>query len=266
MKTSNLKASLIIGCCFIIALCSDIKSMDTASDLQKTTSYKAKNTSSEGCLDSLKEEMGSNSSGALLLLNQDENKYEDGSYSGLAKVAFDQFVTQPCQAVLSTAAAFCKFSYQHPATALAMTATFALPVVAALLPEQSSNLWYPQFTCAHVNDIQQITTYIDRSGWVTLNFATAHGGYEFTPNTNVQGYASATQCAYAANAHWYGPNTNNGPTACYSDANCTSQTSCSNFASTNLYQLGQANYTGFYSSVLAPGISATSWCAQATAP
>ena len=194
-------------------------------------------------------------------LRTSDDAQEDSSYSGLAKVAFDQLVVQPCQGLLSTAAAFGRFSYQHPATALALTATFALPVVAALLPEQAPQLWYPQFTCAHSPDIQQVTTFVG-SKTVTLNFAPANGLYNFTSNTGAPGYASATQCAYATSGYWYGPDI---VTRVYTNADCAG-TSYGGLPTSSTYQWGQANYTGFYSSVLAPGFSVTSWCAQAPAP
>ena len=191
-----------------------------------------------------------------------DDAQEDNSYSGLAKVAFDQLVVQPWQGLVNTAAAFGRFSYQHPATALAMTATFAMPVVAALMPEQSSNLWYRQFTCASSRDVQQITTFVG-SSTVTLNFAPADGKYQFTPNTNAPGYPSATQCSYAANTYWYGPSFDAGQL--YTNSNCTIKYNYAN-PTISTFQWGQANYTGFYSSVLAPGFAVTSWCSQAIAP
>ena len=110
-----------------------------------------------------------------------DDAQEDSSYSGLAKVAFDQLVTQPCQGLLSTAAAFCKFSYQHPVMALAITSAYALPVVAALMPDQSANLWYPQFTCASTTDIITVTSTVN--GVTTHAYAPADVGYDFTPYT-----------------------------------------------------------------------------------
>lgn len=64
---------------------------------------------------------------------------------GLANVALDQLVTKPLQGLLSTAEAFCKFSYQHPVAAFTLTAAYALPVVATLVsaptPSPISGNW-----------------------------------------------------------------------------------------------------------------------------
>lgn len=56
MNARTLKSLLIIVCCFVVVLCSEIKSMDTASGLQETTPYKTKNINSEGCLNRLEPE------------------------------------------------------------------------------------------------------------------------------------------------------------------------------------------------------------------
>lgn len=123
MNTSKLKAIFTTACCFVFALCSEIKSMDTASgiqELQETTSYKTKNTNSEGCLDSLKTEVSSNSSSALLLLNQDENKAPETSWGS--------YISSPIKSVINGTYNIVDFSVKHPTqtiiTSLLITAQF----------------------------------------------------------------------------------------------------------------------------------------------
>ena len=185
----------------------------------------------------------------------------DSSYSGLAKVAFDQLVTQPCQAVLSTTAAFCKFSYQHPATALAMTATFALPVVAALVPEQSSTLWYPSFVCAKKADVQQMT-YVVNSVSVTNNFVTSDGGYDFQPYNGTIGYATDSACSYASWSSWLYKMT---PACQYTDSKCTQYIGypC-NGGATGSYLIAQPEYTMSLSEQQSPLVTITALCVQDT--
>jgi hypothetical protein len=80
MDTSNLKAIFTAACCFVLALCSQLKSMDIASDLQEITTYKTKSATSEPCLGSLKTEKGSGSVAEQLLVNQGENKDAETSW------------------------------------------------------------------------------------------------------------------------------------------------------------------------------------------
>lgn len=91
MKSSNFKAILITTFCFVV-LCSGIKPMDTASDFQKTTSYKAKIDNNEIHLDSLKSEIKIDSHNALLTRNQNENKDQETS--------FVSYITSPVKAVI----------------------------------------------------------------------------------------------------------------------------------------------------------------------
>jgi hypothetical protein len=105
MNISKLKAIFITACCFVVALCLEIKSMDTTSDIQETTSYKAKHTNSESCLDSLKNEMGSNSPSARLLLNQDENK---------DSTPWVFYVSSPVKAVINGTYNIVDFAVKHP--------------------------------------------------------------------------------------------------------------------------------------------------------
>ena len=122
MQASNLKASLITACCFFIVLCSEIKSMDTASDLQETTSYKAKNTHNEGCLDSLKNDMGSNSSSVRFLLNQDENKDPETSLAS--------YMASPVKAVIHRTYNIVDFAVKHPTQTIITTLLIAAQVTA----------------------------------------------------------------------------------------------------------------------------------------
>lgn len=120
MKENNLKALLLTAFCFVVALCSEIKSMDTASDFQETTFCKAKNTNSEGCLDSLKTEISSNSYNVLFLLNQDENKDP--------KTSWASYMASPFKTVIHGTYNIVDFAVKHPAqtiiTSLLVAAQF----------------------------------------------------------------------------------------------------------------------------------------------
>ena len=120
MNASKLKAIFTTACCFVVALCSEIKSMDTASDLQETPSFKARETNSEGCLDSLKKEIGSNASRSQFLHNQDENKGP--------KTSWATYITEPVKAVIHGTYNIVDFTVKHPTqsliTSLLITAQF----------------------------------------------------------------------------------------------------------------------------------------------
>ncbi len=164
-----------------------------------------------------------------------DDAQEDSSYSGIAKVAFDQLVTQPLQGALSTAEAFCKFAYQRPATALAITAAYALPVVAAAMGEREIFKWYPLYTCASTPDIKQLSPF-NGTQYVTLNFApvTAQG---FTPYTGGGGYQTSYECSNSSMRNWAFPV----PTsAVFGDAACS--TLVNEPPSMNTYQWAQAYY------------------------
>lgn len=122
MKSSNLKASLITVCCFIVALCSEIMSIDNTLSIQETTFYKAKKTNSEGCLDSLKSEIGSNSSSVRFLINQDENK---GSETSLAS-----YMASPVKAVIHRTYNIVDFTVKHPTQTIITTLLIAAQVTA----------------------------------------------------------------------------------------------------------------------------------------
>jgi hypothetical protein len=106
MNTRKLKAIFTTACCLVVALCSEIKSMDTASNLQETPSYKAQQINSEGCLDSLKTEMGSNSSSAQLFRNQDENKDLGTSWAS--------YMSYPVKAVIHGTYNIFDFTVKNP--------------------------------------------------------------------------------------------------------------------------------------------------------
>jgi hypothetical protein len=105
MNTIKLRAILITVFCFVVALCSEIKSMDTASDLQETTS-KTKNTNSECCLDRLKSEIDSDSSNEQLLLNGDENKDPETSWVS--------YISSPVKYIINGTYNIVDFAVKHP--------------------------------------------------------------------------------------------------------------------------------------------------------
>lgn len=110
MNTSKLKSIFITACCFVVVLCSESKSMDTASDHQETASYKAKSINSEDCLGSLKTEISSNLSSVLLLPNQDENKRIEPSWTS--------YMVSPVKAVIQGTYNIFDFTVKHPTQAI----------------------------------------------------------------------------------------------------------------------------------------------------
>lgn len=110
MNISKLKLLLITACCFVVALCLEIKSMDTVSGLQETTSLKDKRINSEGCLDSLKFEVDSNPSNAQLLLNEDENKDPE--------ISWVSYMSYPVKAVVHGTYKIVNFTVKHPTQAI----------------------------------------------------------------------------------------------------------------------------------------------------
>lgn len=106
MKASNLKAILITAFCFVVALCSEIRCMDTASDLQEQTSYKAQNNHSGNYLDSLKPKIDNSLHEAMSHLNQDENEK--------SAMSWVSYVASPVKSVMSWTYDMADFAVKHP--------------------------------------------------------------------------------------------------------------------------------------------------------
>lgn len=110
MQEGNLKALFMTAFCFIVALCSEIRCMDTASDLQEPTSYKAQNNHSGNYLDSLKPEIDNSLHDAMSPLNQDENESSSTSWVSYVSSTVKGFINRTYNVV--------DFSMKHPARAM----------------------------------------------------------------------------------------------------------------------------------------------------
>ncbi len=120
MNLSKLKTLLIAACCFVIALCSEVKCMDTESDIHRAASYK--NNHGENYLDNLKQESAPDT---LLFLTQDENKS--------SKASWKSYVASPIQSIIYWTYNVADFAVKHPTQAMITSLIVAaqLTVVAA---------------------------------------------------------------------------------------------------------------------------------------
>lgn len=198
MQAINLKVLLVTACCFAVLITLSVNAQDQ--DMEEEHSLVSTG-------------LRANASSYAQI---DENAQEDNSE--LAGVVFDQLVTQPCRSLLRTVEAFGKFAYQNPAMALAITATYVLPVVAAL-DERTTSLWYPQYACVRTMDIMQVTTWVGSES-VTVNWVAGDkvAQYQFTPYTSGSGYATYIECSNKTWGNWIYPHP---ATSSYYDYGCT---------------------------------------------
>jgi len=169
MQASNLKVSLITACCFVVALCSDIKCMDTASDIQEATSYKIKNNHSESSLDILKPEADIVGLRETLLPRvQDEDVNTSTSWGS--------YISSPVKYSINITHNIVDFAVKHPTqtviTSLLIAAQFATACMAAVNCSQCAIC---ECYCTKGNsgtydigkapDMQTCFNICDQSGW-----------------------------------------------------------------------------------------------------
>ena len=132
MNTSKMKVTLVTACCFVVALCSDIRCMDTKSDIQEPTSYKNQNNSSGNYLDSLKPEIDNSLQDSMLPLNQDENESSSTSWMS--------YVSSPVKVVVNGTYNIVDFAVKHP-TQATITALIIGTQFTALAAEYCNCIW-----------------------------------------------------------------------------------------------------------------------------
>ncbi|MBL0941318.1 MAG: hypothetical protein IBJ00_01105 [Alphaproteobacteria bacterium] len=124
MKINKLKTISIAICCFIIALCSEIKCTDNMSGLEEKTSYKITYHSSENYIDSFKYEIGTNTSNMALSF---KNESED------SKTSWMSYLLYPAKNVIRNTNGIINFATQSPKKAIitGLVLAYHMAVVAA---------------------------------------------------------------------------------------------------------------------------------------